>query len=264
MTETSEDRFTVSQAMKTSQFWLLYLMAFMSVFQGYYTLNVYKALGYTEPILMDDAYLTQVGSVAAMMGAMRFAWSAAMDMDSTTFKQVYGTLLVVQAILGATIGFAVQGRTTYAIWICLMLFTEGGHFTLMPNALRLIYGQESASTIYGVVFTFTGVANLLMLVIVPSTFGQSYIKVYHLTAVFSVVALVLLLTCFKEERLSSAVFIKTDESQDECQKLETDNKTEQKGASVMPDRLVQILHPDGDQKSLNRNTATDDNYLVVK
>ena len=38
---------TVMEAAKTSQFWLIYLMAFLSVFQGYYALNVYKAYGFT-------------------------------------------------------------------------------------------------------------------------------------------------------------------------------------------------------------------------
>ena len=95
-------------------------------------------------------------------------------------------------------------RKTYALYICLMLFTEGGHFTLMPNALRHIYGQQSASAIYGVLFTFTGLANLLMLFIVPSAFGQSYVQVYYLTAAFSILALILLLFGFKEQRLSGS------------------------------------------------------------
>jgi len=33
-------------------------MAFLSVFQGYYTINVYKAYGYTYTVLQDDAFLT--------------------------------------------------------------------------------------------------------------------------------------------------------------------------------------------------------------
>lgn len=99
----SERPLTVIEAMSTSQFWLIYAMAFMSVFQGYYTLNVYKAFGYTATQLSDDAFLTKVGSIAALMGAMRFAWSAAMDLDKATFKMVYGSLLVLQIVLGSTI-----------------------------------------------------------------------------------------------------------------------------------------------------------------
>lgn len=90
--ETRRD-LTVTEAMKTSQFWLIYGMAFLSVFQGYYTLNVYKAYGYTMTSLADDAFLTRVGSIAAFMGGLRFAWSAAMDLESASFKKVYAVLL---------------------------------------------------------------------------------------------------------------------------------------------------------------------------
>ena len=38
---------TLKDAMKTSQFWVIYIMSVMSIFQGYYTLDVYKAYGYT-------------------------------------------------------------------------------------------------------------------------------------------------------------------------------------------------------------------------
>ena len=86
---------TVSEALRTSQFWLIYSMAFMSVFQGYYTLNVYKNYGYNYANLSDDAFLTKVGSIAALLGGLRFGWSAAMDLESASFKKVYGLLLVI-------------------------------------------------------------------------------------------------------------------------------------------------------------------------
>lgn len=88
-----------------------------------------------------------------------------------------------------------------------MLFTEGGHFTIVPNALKIIYG-EAAGPIYGVIFTFTGVSNLMMLFIVKSSFGQSYTQVFHLSAGLSLAALVLLVLCFQERQ----VMAKEDQS----------------------------------------------------
>jgi len=70
-------------------------MAVMSIFQGYYLLNVYKAYGYTKPVLDDDIFLSKVGSISAFMGALRFIWSATMDLESASIKKVYGTLLVM-------------------------------------------------------------------------------------------------------------------------------------------------------------------------
>lgn len=81
-----------------------------------------------------------------------------------------------------------------------MLFTEGGHFTIIPNLLKKIYG-DSATAIYGLIITYTGIANILILFVVKSDFGQSYTKVYFLTAVLSLISLILLTFCFREERL---------------------------------------------------------------
>ena len=119
--------------MCTSQFWLVYVMAVMSIFQGYYTLNVYKAYGYTKEGLQDDIFITKVGSIAAFMGAMRFVWSATMDyIDYNSFRKVYGALLLTQTILGATIDIAAEsGKSLFALWLCLMLFTEGAHFVVI-------------------------------------------------------------------------------------------------------------------------------------
>ena len=157
--------------MKTSQFWLIYIMASLSVTQGYYTVTVFKQFGQTEPVLNDDSFLCTVGSVGFIMGIIRFFWSAALDLKSCSFMIVYTVLLCLQIAMSFTIHLAVQTRTTYALWIALMIFTEGGHFTLVPNVLRIIFGEKSASIIYGVVFSFTGVAQIIIISIVLSKFG---------------------------------------------------------------------------------------------
>ena len=181
--------------MKTSQFWLIYLMPILSVFQGYYTLNIYKAYGYTKDVLADDFFITKVGSISAFMGAMRFFWSALMDCHS--FKRVYGVMLVAQTVLGATIDLAARTRPTFAIWLALMVFLEGAHFVVVPNALRQLY-KEAAPSIYGVVFSFTGFSNLIIIGVVQSEFGKNHALVYMLSAGLSAVALCLLIFCFKE------------------------------------------------------------------
>ena len=160
-------------------------------------------------VLKDDAFLTKVGSIAAVMGALRFAWSAAMDHKYGTFKRVYGTLLTIQILLGASIEFAAKSRWTFALWICLMLFTEGGHFTIMPNAMLTIYG-DSATAIYGIIFSFTGIANMLILFLVPTHLGQDYGTVFKLSAAFCLIALGLLIFGLKEERLQRPVETKVN------------------------------------------------------
>ena len=191
---------TVSDALKTSQFWTIYLMAFCSIFQGYYVLNVFKDYGQTVSILKDDAFLTQVGSAASILNTMRFLWSGAMDLNilkGRSLKTVYGFQLAMQAIFGMTLSWAAQSRSLYTIWVCLILWMEGAHFVIIPSAIKSIFGQE-ADKIYAILFSYSGISAILMLFIVTSKFGSNYESVFQLSAMLSIAAFVLLIGAFKE------------------------------------------------------------------
>lgn len=73
---------------------------------------------------------------------------------------------------------------------------------LLPTMLREVYG-ESASSIYGAIFTFTGLSNLMIMCIVSSEIGSQYATVYLLSAGLSACSLILLLACFKEKKANS-------------------------------------------------------------
>lgn len=91
----------------SKEFALLYVMAFSSVFMGYYVLNVYKMFGAEHSFaLSDDGYLTTVGIAASMTGTFRFLWTALLDFKWISFKHAYGTLLVMQIVLGSTFVWA--------------------------------------------------------------------------------------------------------------------------------------------------------------
>jgi len=48
----------------------------------------------------------------------------------------------MQIVLGLTVFWAAeQGKITFLAWMTLMVFTEGGHFTLVPNAIKTIFGK---------------------------------------------------------------------------------------------------------------------------
>ena len=90
--ETAIEHIRPLDALKTRQFWHIYLMAFLSIFQGFYVLNVYKDFGQTKPALSNDAFLSRVGSISTLLNAIRFLWSGAMDLSilkGSPFKSVY-------------------------------------------------------------------------------------------------------------------------------------------------------------------------------
>jgi len=36
-----------------------------------------------------------------------------------------------------------MSKYSYALWVWLSIWCEGGHFTLVPNVLKIIYGENA-------------------------------------------------------------------------------------------------------------------------
>lgn len=53
----------------------------------------------------------------------------------------------------------------FALWVCLILLCEGGHFTLVPNILKKVYGGERGTALYGIMFSYTSIAAILMFIL---------------------------------------------------------------------------------------------------
>lgn len=83
-------------------------------------------------------------------------------LDHYSYKKVYGTLVVMQIILAFTYKFSSLNRTTYAVWIWLSVWCEGGHFTLVPNIFKIIFGKH-ATALYGIGFSYTGLNSIILL-----------------------------------------------------------------------------------------------------
>lgn len=64
-----------------------------------------------------------------------------------------------------------ESEGLYAVWISLMLFCEGGHFTLVPNVLKKIYGDRGTA-LYGIAFSYTGICSILIVILQSCLLGD--------------------------------------------------------------------------------------------
>ena len=106
-------------------------------------------------------------------------------------------MLLIQILCGSSMEWAAQYRVTYIVWMSLICWTEGGHFVLFPTVFRAMYGDQ-ATQLYSVMFTFTGLSNLLQLIVVSSRLGTEFEVVFKVGAYLSVFSLLLLIVVFKE------------------------------------------------------------------
>jgi len=164
---------------------------------GLVTVDIYKTFGDSRENLDHETYLTEVASISCIFNSFRFAWSTALDHHS--YKKVYGTLLCIQIVLAFTYSIAAKSRILYAIWVWFSIWCESGHFTLIPNILKCIYGKQ-ATSLYGVAFSYVGITCLIMVFMLPTALGHDYIIFWMVTGFMSITALLMLMFLFKQEK----------------------------------------------------------------
>lgn len=92
-------------------------MSTFSVMLGIITVSVVKTFALSRSNLDNENYITMVISISCVFNACRGLWSLALD--HSTYKKVYGTLVVLETVLGFTYYFSSKSLYTYALWIWL-------------------------------------------------------------------------------------------------------------------------------------------------
>ena len=84
-----------------------------------------------------------------------------------------------------------------------MLLCEGGHFTLVPNVLKKIYGQQ-ATELYGYLFSYTGLCSVSMIFLqdafLDTEVASSYDIFFYINGSLSAVSLSILVLFFYETK----------------------------------------------------------------
>lgn len=147
----------------------------------------------------DDSFLTLVGSFSSVFGGLRFVWSFLVDYKQS-FKFSYLILLVIQTIFGATFVLVKHIKALFFIWVCMIVWCEGGHFSLVPTACANLFGKHAA-IVYGFAFSFGSFSQILSSVLVTFFLNDiGYETFYYVSAGLSAAALLMLIFVFKEEK----------------------------------------------------------------
>ena len=136
---------------------VLYGSAVMTIISGFFVVNQAKNFGVLNG-LNNDKDLSLIASIGALFDVMRFLWSWWLDYAS--FKRVFGTLIAAQIFLNFTILIADKNWYSYALWVWLFMFCQGGVLVLMPNVFKRIYGSR-AIAVYGFFGSFVSMTSLL-------------------------------------------------------------------------------------------------------
>lgn len=118
-------------------------------------------------------------------------------LDYFSYKVVYGIMLSLQIFIGCTMPSVVDYKWVYGVWICLGYLCLGGHFTLVPNEMKKVFGEKTTQ-LYSYLYTYggiTGVVESLLQIFVMT--DENTFVFFYVYAGFSVVSLAMLVFIYE-------------------------------------------------------------------
>ena len=152
---------TLKECLKSRQFICIYSMNFLSICKLQYSSDII-VIGqffmstfrdYSAGILKDDNFETLVGSLGGFVSGIRFVWSPLVDKFG--YKLTYAFVLVLQIGISVSFEYIVDIKPLFLIWICIIFWCEGAHYTLVPIIIAKHFGVQ-ATMVYAYAFSFGG------------------------------------------------------------------------------------------------------------
>jgi OFA family oxalate/formate antiporter-like MFS transporter len=177
---------TAKEALRTPQFYLVWLVVFINVSAGIMLLSV--ASNMTQEITGATATVaaTVVGLIGVFNGAGRIVWSSFSDYVGRT--RTYGLFFAVQ-IVAFLILPNVTDVTLFAGLLFLIITCYGGGFACLPAYLADLFGTEELGAIHGYTLTawsLAGVAGPTLVASIVETTGSYELSFYVVVAALAV------------------------------------------------------------------------------
>jgi OFA family oxalate/formate antiporter-like MFS transporter len=182
--------FTLGQALRTRQWWILWLILFLNVTAGISLISqqapLYQELaGVSAAVAAGMVGLASIGNA---LGRVFWAWSS----DYLTRRATFVLLFLIQvALFWVLPGLGSAAMLTLAAFAILSCF--GGGFGTMPAAVTDYFGPRNVGPIYGLMLSAWGLASLfgpMLLAEMREAIG-SYQDALHIIAALMALSVVL-------------------------------------------------------------------------
>jgi len=182
--------YTLGQAVRTRQWWILWLILFLNVTAGISLISqqapLYQELaGVSAAVAAGMVGLASIGNA---LGRVFWAWSS----DYLTRRATFVLLFLIQvALFWVLPGLGSAAMLTLAAFAILSCF--GGGFGTMPAAVTDYFGPRNVGPIYGLMLSAWGLASLfgpMLLAEMREAIG-SYQDALHIIAALMALSVVL-------------------------------------------------------------------------
>ncbi|MGE5360127.1 MAG: OFA family MFS transporter [Bacteroidales bacterium] len=182
--------YTVTEAMRTWQFWLLWFMLLLNVSAGIMIISQASPMAQQMVNMTPVAAAGMVGLISIFNGAGRVFW--AWVSDHIGRARVYLVLFLIQAVIFFALP-GIRNLTLFSIAFALIGLCYGGGFGTMPSFTADFFGARFMGGIYGWILLAWGagaVPSPILIARVRQTTGN-YAEAIHVIAIVMVAAVVL-------------------------------------------------------------------------
>ena len=182
--------FTVTEAMRTWQFWLLWAMLFLNVSAGIMIISMASPMAQDMIRMVPVAAATMVMVISIFNGFGRVFWAWVSDQIGRA--QVYFLLYAIQVVIFFSLPY-VRSVGLFTVMFAVIGLCYGGGFGTMPSFTADFFGAKYMGGIYGWILLAWGAAAVpspIMIASIRQSTG-GYGPAIHVITVVMVCALVL-------------------------------------------------------------------------
>ena len=184
------DEFTVGEAMRTPQFWMLWLMLFLNASAGIMIISQASPMAQQLVHMTPVAAAGMVGLISIFNGAGRVFW--AWVSDSIGRSRVYLLLYAIQAVIFFMLP-SFTNVTVFSAAFAVIGLCYGGGFGTMPSFTADFFGSRFMGGIYGWILLAWGAGAIpspILIARLRQTTGR-YDQAIYTVAVVMLVAIAL-------------------------------------------------------------------------
>ncbi|PSV50095.1 L-lactate MFS transporter [Photobacterium indicum] len=188
--ETPVRDYTLAEAVKCSQFWMLALVFLTVCMSGLYVIGVAKDIGESYVHLPMAIAATSVAIIAVANLSGRLVLGVLSD--SISRIKVIAIALFICLIGVCALLFAHQSTVSFYFAVACIAFSFGGTITVFPSLISDFFGLNNLTKNYGLIYLGFGIGSIIGS-IVASLFG-GFAATFYLMLGLLVVSLIIALT----------------------------------------------------------------------
>ncbi|NQZ50047.1 MAG: OFA family MFS transporter [Moritella sp.] len=182
--------YTLAQAVKSSQFWMLALVFLTVCMSGLYVIGVAKDIGESYVHLPMAIAASSVAIIAVANLSGRLVLGVLSD-SVNCIKVIAIALFICLAGVSALL-FAEQSMFSFYFAVVCIAFSFGGTITVFPSLISDFFGLNNLTKNYGLIYLGFGIGSIIGS-IVASVFG-GFAATFYLMLGLLVISLIITLT----------------------------------------------------------------------